>query len=125
MGLHANPDFPTAIRHALAGIQHTLKHERNLKVHALITMGVLVAGLVFTLRRWEWVVLVLTIGFVWSMELLNTAVEHAVDLVVGDNLHPLAKLAKDAAAGAVLVSTLAAVLVGMLIFVPHLWDIIF
>ncbi|MDO4431789.1 MAG: diacylglycerol kinase family protein [Aerococcaceae bacterium] len=120
MGLHANASFWQAVKHAVNGIWHTLRNERNLKIHALATVAVMIAGVVYRITTLEWAIILLCVGGVWAAELLNTAIEAAVDLAIGDTLHPLAKIAKDAAAGAVLVLSLVASIVGMLIFVPYI-----
>jgi diacylglycerol kinase len=80
------------------------------------------AGLILHLTPLEWAVVALTIGFVIVAETINTVVEVAVDLVV-EEYHVLAKLAKDISAAAVLIAALTSVLVGMLIFVPHLLEL--
>lgn len=120
MGLHANPNFLTAVKNALNGIRHALKAERNLKVHSLVTVAVVVVGFGFGITSLEWLVILLAIGLVWSTELINTAVENTVDLIVGEQLHPIAKVAKDVAAGAVIVSTIVAMLIGGIIFLPRI-----
>lgn len=120
MGLHANSNFLTAVKNALNGIRHALKAERNLKVHSLVTVVVVVVGFGFGITSLEWLVILLAIGLVWSTELINTAVENTVDLIVGEQLHPTAKVAKDVAAGAVIVSTIVAVLIGGIIFLPRI-----
>lgn len=107
--------------HALRGIGHGLRTERNFRIHLAA------AVLVFALAAWlelpaaEIAVLALTVGAVFAAELLNTAVENAVDLVTSDH-HALAKRAKDTAAGSVLVTAIAAVVVGVCLFGPPLWE---
>jgi len=96
-----------------------LARERNLRILVAIALAVVVVGAILRIAAWEWAVLALTIGFVITVELINTALEAAVDLVTQET-HPLAKLSKDVAAGAVLVASLAAVAIGMLILGPHL-----
>lgn len=80
---------------------------------------VLVAGFYFNITHTEWLVLILTIGLVITMELTNTAIEEIVDSFV-DGIHPSAKKAKDVAAGAVLLATIMAVAVGIIIFLPYI-----
>lgn len=119
--------FPAALSrraasfgHAFRGIGAALRTELHLRLHAAATVAVVALGLWVGLSRWEWVAVALSIGAVWCTELLNTAVEAVVDLVSPQH-HPLAGRAKDVAAGAVLAMALAALAVGLLIFVPHLW----
>lgn len=100
------------------GIILSLIEQRNLQVHLLATMIVVTAGLYFEIRVHEWLFVVVAIGLVWMAELMNTAIEYLTDLVTSEN-HPLARKAKDAAAGAVLVSALIAALIGSIVFVPY------
>ncbi|KPV50555.1 diacylglycerol kinase, partial [Kouleothrix aurantiaca] len=80
-------------------------------------------GLVLGLGRYEWLVLLITITMVLAAEGVNTAVEAAVDLAA-PGYHPLAKIAKDVGAGTVLLTAIASVLIGLLLFLPHLWPIV-
>jgi diacylglycerol kinase len=105
--------------HAVAGIEHGLRTQGNLRLHVLAAIGVVIAGLLLQISTIEWAILVATIMIVLSAELLNTAIEAAVDRVGGEP-HPLAKIAKDTAAGAVLIGAIGAVIVGLLIFGPRL-----
>ena len=108
-----------SFRYAFAGFKHVLRTQRNPRIHLGVAAVVTLAGLVLRLPPLEWAVVVLTIGFVIVTETINTVVEVAVDLVV-EEYHVLAKLAKDISAAAVLIAALTSVLVGMLIFIPHL-----
>lgn len=100
---------------ALAGIATALLRERNLRIHTAVTAGVFCYAHYFDLTRGEWLGLILTVGFVIVCELLNSAIERAVDYT-GTKRSPLAKAAKDTAAGAVLVAALVSVAVGILLF---------
>ncbi|MFL7814182.1 MAG: diacylglycerol kinase family protein [Anaerolineales bacterium] len=110
-----------AILIALDGLKQVLISEPNARIHALITLAVFTAAGFFRISRQEWIALGLTVGLVWVAEVFNTAVEKLVDLT-NPEIHPTAKAIKDISAGAVLVSALTAVLVGVLIFGPRLWD---
>jgi diacylglycerol kinase (ATP) len=108
-----------SFRYAFAGLAYLLWTQRNAKIH--IVLGVAAVGLGFLLRieRAEWLALVLTIVLVLAAEGVNTAVEAAVDLA-SPAYHPLAKVAKDVAAGTVLLTAIGAVIVGLILFLPHL-----
>ncbi|KUG05953.1 diacylglycerol kinase family protein [Solirubrum puertoriconensis] len=106
--------------YALQGIGEALKSEPHLRFHALATVAAVALGAWLQLPRYDWALVVLAIGAVWTAELMNTAVESIVDLVSPD-FHVLAGRAKDVAAGAVLLASLAAVVVGLLVFGPPLW----
>ncbi|MFA4966530.1 MAG: diacylglycerol kinase [Thermoleophilia bacterium] len=100
---------------AFNGIVHALRHERNMWVHFAIAGLVLLGGLFFALTRLEVIALLVAISFVLITEMLNTAVEHVVDLIT-DEEDPRARIAKDVAAGAVLIAAVNAVAVAYLVF---------
>jgi undecaprenol kinase len=104
---------------AFQGIFHALINERNLKIHSVVTVLVIAMGFIFSISRTEWIFILFAIAGVVSLELVNTAIERTVDLVTKD-IHLLAKQAKDIAAGAVLVYTIVAVIIGMIIFIPKI-----
>ena len=107
---------------ALTGLRYAFRTEANFRIHTIISLAVIVIGLGMQLEPIEWAVLIVTIMIVLAAELMNTALEATLDRV-GVEHHPLAKVAKDTAAGAVLISAGGAVLVGLLILGPHLWTI--
>ncbi len=104
---------------AFAGIAHATRTQRNFKIHIVITIVVVLMGLWLRLSAEQWAVLAVTTGVVFQAELLNTALEAIVDKVAPE-FHPLAKVAKDCAAGAVLIVAIAATLVGLLVMGPLL-----
>ena len=104
-----------AFNAAIEGVIYTFKHERNMKIHYVIAVVVLLISLFLNLSRVEMMILLLSISLVIVSEMFNTAVENAVDLITNE-IHPLAKIAKDVAAGGVLIASLNAVAVGYLIF---------
>lgn len=118
--LNKNKTFLQAFRHAWDGIVSVVKHERNMRFHLLATVVVLIAAICFHLRAWEWLWILLAIFLVVTGEMINTIVEALVDLTVGHHYHPLAKLAKDMAAGLVLLLAGFAVIIGLIIFGVHL-----
>jgi diacylglycerol kinase (ATP) len=105
--------------HAYRGLIYAVRTQRNMSIHVLIAVLVLVGSLLVGVSKLELAVLVLVIIVVFVTEMFNTAMEFAVDLVTKE-YHPLAKLAKDVSAGAVLVSSVGAVLVGYLILADNL-----
>lgn len=104
-----------AFNAAIEGVIYTFKYERNMKIHYVIAVVVLLISLFLNLSRVEMMILLLSISLVIVSEMFNTAVENAVDLTTNE-IHPLAKIAKDVAAGGVLIASLNAVAVGYLIF---------
>ena len=109
------PSIIEAFNAAIQGIIYTFKYERNMKIHYIIAVAVLIISLRFDLNKFEMMILILSISLVIISEMFNTAIENTVDLVT-DKYHYLAKIAKDVAAGGVLISALNAVAVGYLIF---------
>ena len=101
------------------GMWHAVRHQRNMRVHLAAAVAAVVAGLVLKISAVGWACVLLAIGLVLTAEMLNTVVEALVDLYT-DEYHPLAKIAKDTAAGAVLISSLAALAVGLAVFLPRL-----
>lgn len=112
--------FLKSFVYAFQGITHVSVTQRNMRVHISIAAVIISLGVWLGITTVEWAVLALTTGVVFAAEMLNTAIESLVDLVRPDH-HPLAKVAKDAAAGAVLVLAIFAVLVGLFILGPRLW----
>lgn len=116
------PNLLASFKYAGAGIAYVFQTQRNFKVHAGIGILAIVLCWALNVTTVEIAIICLTIGAVLVMEILNTALEALVDLTVGQTYHDLAKVAKDCAAGAVLMAALIAVLIAALIFVPPLWD---
>ncbi|MEH7236063.1 diacylglycerol kinase family protein [Bacillus sp. JJ1562] len=109
--------------YALQGLREAFFSERNLQIHFLFSLIVVICGFFFQITNVEWMVILLLIGGMFSIELMNTAVEKVVDLVTSE-FHPLAKKAKDISAGAVLIYAIISVIVGLIIFLPYLTDLI-
>ncbi|HSJ38109.1 MAG TPA: diacylglycerol kinase family protein [Planococcus sp. (in: firmicutes)] len=102
---------------AFAGIRAALQSEQNIRFHFTAAVIVIAAGLVTGLSNTEWMMIVVVIGGMLAFEMINSSMERIVDLASPD-LHPLAKQAKDMAAGAVLVFAIASAIIGLLIFLP-------
>ena len=98
-----------------------IRCQHNAWIHGIATVGVLAAGLFFQLSRPEWCWIVLAISIVWTAEALNTAFEFLAD-AASPSFHPIVRDAKDVAAGAVLITALGAVIIGAIIFWPHVME---
>ncbi|MDX6441675.1 MAG: diacylglycerol kinase [Gaiellaceae bacterium] len=109
------PTLLDSFNYAFEGIIHVLRTQRNLRIHFAIAIGVIVAAVLFGVGRLELISLLLAIAFVLVAEMVNSAIEGAID-VSTTSFDPNAKLAKDIAAGAVLISTITALAVGYLVF---------
>jgi len=110
--------------YAFRGVGRMLREEPNARIHAVATLLVAGLGLALDVGRLEWCALVLAMGFVWSAEALNTALESMCD-VASLERHPGIERAKDAAAGAVLLAAIGAALVGLLVLGPPLLAALF
>lgn len=108
---------------AWSGVLWAFKSQRNVQVQAAATVVVIVAGLALRIAAWEWCAVVLASGLVWSVELLNTALEVLCDRVSTAREEAIGRV-KDVAAAAVLMAALAALVIALVIFVPKLWCLI-
>lgn len=109
-----------AFGHAFRGWWHVLKTQQNAWIHSVVATVIILLSLWLGIPARDWAVIVLTIAMVFTAEFINTAIEAVVDLASPVH-HPLAKVGKDVGAGAVLISALAAALIGLLILGPPLW----
>lgn len=107
-----------SFKYAFEGIAAVLKKERNMKIHCCAMILVVMTGTILHIPVWKWCVCFCLIGLVMALELVNTAVEAVVDLVTKER-KPLAKLAKDAAAGAVLIAAVISAFAGLIMFIPE------
>ncbi len=105
--------------YACNGIKIVLTSQINARIHAIITLGVVGAGLLLKLSLIEWSIILLAMMAVWCAEALNTAIELLADAAIPE-VHPLVRKAKDVAAGAVLLAALGSVIIGLLILLPHI-----
>ncbi len=115
--------FINSFKYPIKGLRYAYNNEQNLVVDVGIALVVCIFGVLFHINKYEWAILVLTIGLVISCELINTAIEAVVDLVTQE-YHPLAKVAKDTSAAAVFIFALVAIIVGIIIFVPKIISLI-
>lgn len=109
-----------SIRYAVAGLRVLLQSQHNAWIHAAATILVVIAALIARISPVEWMLLVLAIGMVWAMEALNTAIELLADEISLEQRPRIGK-AKDVAAFGVLAAAIAAVLIGLFIFLPRLF----
>ncbi len=116
------PNLFISFKYAWAGIAYAFTTQRNFRVHTGVGVIALILCWALNVSNTEIAIICLTVGAVLVMEILNTALESLVDLTVGQTYHELAKVAKDCAAGAVLMAAIVALLIAALIFIPPLWD---
>jgi undecaprenol kinase len=119
-----NKHFITSLEFAVQGIRTVFNEERNMRTHVFMGIAALIAGVLFHLALSEWLWLILAIFLVLVVEIINTVFENVVDMVTDFHFHPIGKKIKDMAAGAVLLTTLFAVVVGLFIFGPKIWQLV-
>ena len=113
-------NLPTSFRYAAQGIAYGFISQRNFRIHFFIGALVFAVGIFLKLSFNQLAVLVLTVTAVLVLELLNTAIESVVDLAIGSRFHPLARIAKDCSAAAVLVASISSLLIAILLILPPL-----
>ena len=115
------PTVFDSFNYAAEGIIHVLRTQRNMRIHFAVAFFVLIAALIVNVTKLELIALLISITFVLIAEMLNTGVEHAIDIAT-TSFDPMAKLAKDIAAGAVLIASVNALAVGYLVFAGKVAD---
>jgi diacylglycerol kinase (ATP) len=115
MTVRRAPTILDSFNYAFEGIIHVLRTQRNLRIHFAIAFAVLILALIVDVTKLELIALLLSVSFVLIAEMLNTAVEAAIDIAT-TSFDPMAKLAKDIAAGAVLIAAINAIAVGYIVF---------
>lgn len=109
-----------SFKYAIEGIYTGIEKEKNMKIHIFIMILVIIFGIILKINRIEWIICIIQFGFVISLELVNTAIENTVDLITLEK-NPQAKIAKDVAAGSVLIAAITAATIGLMIFIPKLF----
>lgn len=115
-------DLPASFRYATQGLAYALASQRNFRLQLVMGGTALALAIWLQLQLLQLGVLVLTVAAVLVLELLNTATEAVVDLAIGRQFHPLARVAKDCAAAAVLVAAIASIVIALLLLSPPLWQ---
>ncbi|RPA62415.1 diacylglycerol kinase family protein [Aerococcus agrisoli] len=115
-----NHSFMESLGYALSGIRFTLVNERNIRYQTMGFVLVMLAAWFFQLPMEKWLILILTSAIVVCMEITNTIAEWTIDLITNHHYHPIAKNVKDVAAGGVLISSMVAIIVGVMIFLPEI-----
>ena len=115
-----NRSLPESFKCAFSGVADTIKNESNFKMHVCAAILALGLSIFLKISVIEFICILISITMVLSSEIINTAIESVVDLFAGEQFHPLAKAAKDAAAGAVLITSINAAAVGIAVFLKRL-----
>ncbi len=116
------PNLFLSFKYAWAGVGYAFSTQRNFRIHTFIGIFAVSLGAILRIEAIEMAIISMTCAIVMVLELINTAIEAVVDLTVKQSYHELAKIAKDCAAGAVLISAIAAVIVAAFILLPPLFQ---
>lgn len=108
-----------SFKYAFEGIATGIKEEKNMKIHIIIMILVIIFGIILKINKMEWLICIILLGFVISLELINTSIENTVDLITIEK-NQKAKIAKDVAAGAVLIASITSAIIGLIIFIPKI-----
>lgn len=111
-----------SFRYAFQGMATLLKDEHNSRIHVCVMIAVILAGILFGITSYEWCILLLCFGLVLMAEAMNSAIEAIADMVMPE-FHPLVKKAKDVAAAGVLISAMASVAIGLVVFLPYIFNL--
>jgi diacylglycerol kinase len=106
--------------HAFNGLKIALKEEHNMRIHFVVTFCVLALSIFFNISKYEWVAIIFAIGFVFTMELINSAIENLIDFISLEKHDTIRKI-KDLSAAAVLISAFVALIIGLIIFLPKIY----
>lgn len=112
-----------SFKYAFNGIISSIKKERNMKIHISIMTIVMLLGIILKIQKIEWIICIILFGLVISLEMINTSIEIVVDMVM-PNKNENAKNAKDISAGAVLIVAITSLIIGLIIFIPKIYNIL-
>ena len=110
--------FRKSLKHASDGMIYAIKNEKNFRIEIMVAIFVVALMFILKLKNWEVIVLLLMIMWVLVLELVNTVFERVVD-ILKPRIHPYARLIKDLTAAVVLISSIASVIIGVIIFYPY------
>lgn len=116
--------FKRSLKHAFDGLVYAISHENNFRIEIMVAIFVIILMFIFKLKSWEVIVLILMIMWVLILELVNTVLERVVD-ILKPRIHPYAHLIKDLMAAVVLISSMVAMIIGIIIFYPYFHDLFF
>jgi len=108
--------------YALNGMKILFREEHNARIHLFISICVIIAGVLLNISAMEWIAVVFAIGLVFSLEIMNSSIENMADFVSAEK-HNWIKKIKDLAAAGVLIGAIAAVVIGLIVFVPKIWGL--
>lgn len=108
--------------HAFNGLKILWKEEHNARIHVVFVLLVILTGLILNVNSSDWISLVFALGLVITVEIINSSIENLADFA-SPQIHPLIKKIKDLSAAAVLISAITALIIGLIVFVPKIWEV--
>ncbi len=114
--------FFKSIKYSLDGLLYAYRYEQSLWLHGLATLLAVIMGIIFKIKLSEWAIIFVALGSILALELINTAIEAAVDLTT-TKIHPLAKIAKDCGSAASFVMSIVSIVISMFVFGPYLMEL--
>lgn len=111
--------FFKSVKYSIDGLYYAYRYEQSLWLHGLVTILAIIMGFIFKISFSEWAIIFIALGAILALELINTAIEAAVDLTT-TNIHPLAKIAKDCGSAASFVMSIVSIVISMFVFGPYL-----
>ena len=111
--------FFKSVKYSIDGLYYAYRYEQSLWLHGLVTILVIIMGFIFKISFSEWAIIFIALGAILALELINTAIEAAVDLTT-TKIHPLAKIAKDCGSAASFVMSIVSIVISMFVFGPYL-----
>ncbi len=114
--------FFKSIKYSLDGLRYAYRYEQSLWIHGFATALSIVMGIIFKIKLSEWAIIFIALGAILALELINTAIEAAVDLTT-TSIHPLAKIAKDCGSAASFVMSIVSIVICLFVFGPYLMEI--
>lgn len=118
-----NNKFKSSLKCAIRGLKYVLRNERNFRIELIVAIFVIFSSIILSIKIWEFIVVIFLITWVLITELMNTVVERVVD-ILEPRVHPFARLIKDIMAGVVLTSSVMSAMVGLIIFLPYIFNLI-
>lgn len=114
--------FFKSVKYSLDGLIYAYRFEQSLWLHGFATIFAIIMGIIFKIKLSEWAIIFIALGIILALELINTAIEAAVDLTT-TKIHPLAKIAKDCGSAASFVMSIVSIVITMFVFGPYLLEI--
>ncbi len=115
--------FIKSIKYSLDGLFYAYRYEQSLWIHGCAVIIAIILGIIFQIKLSEWAIIFIALGIILALELINTAIEAAVDLTT-TKIHPLAKVAKDCGSAASFVMSIVSIVISLFVFGPYFLDVI-